>query len=401
MLDTLISGLQIVLTPSTFILIFAGTVVGVIFGAMPGVSASMAVALALPFAYPMNGVVAIAFLCSVYCASITGGGITAILFKIPGTPSSAPTTFDGYPMAQRGEAGKALGYSLVASAIGGLIAAFAMAIVSGPLAAVALKFGPGEMFFVAIFGLTVVGSLSDNVIKGIFSGLFGILLGTVGLSANGVSRVIMGILYLMDGIPTIPALLGLLALPAIYELSGRKSAVLKVDTVSSGFASLRGLLQGFQDTLRRGVQALLYAVLGTVVGIIPAAGSAIAGDPCLCCYRRLRRELPPVRLLPAGGIQCAELSNEAERFPRHAPDPGPPAGRDGGCGTAAHQPAVRQLLGDFQEPYCAGAGGRQPGLCPAPLLYEGGEAQKTCEITCPALFSKGAGEPSSEKEIML
>ena len=95
MLDTLISGLQIVLTPSTFILIFAGTVVGVIFGAMPGVSASMAVALALPFAYPMNGVVAIAFLCSVYCASITGGGITAILFKIPGTPSSAPTTFDG------------------------------------------------------------------------------------------------------------------------------------------------------------------------------------------------------------------------------------------------------------------------------------------------------------------
>ena len=105
MLNTLISGLQIVLTPSTFILIFAGTVVGVIFGAMPGVSASMAVALALPFAYPMNGVVAIAFLCSVYCASITGGGITAILFKIPGTPSSAPTTFDGYPMAQRGEAG--------------------------------------------------------------------------------------------------------------------------------------------------------------------------------------------------------------------------------------------------------------------------------------------------------
>ena len=130
MLDTLISGLQIVLTPSTFILIFAGTVVGVIFGAMPGVSASMAVALALPFAYPMNGVVAIAFLCSVYCASITGGGITAILFKIPGTPSSAPTTFDGYPMAQRGEAGKALGFSLVASAVGGLIAAFCMAIVS-------------------------------------------------------------------------------------------------------------------------------------------------------------------------------------------------------------------------------------------------------------------------------
>lgn len=98
MFDLLLTGLQIVFTPSTFFLLVAGTVLGVIFGAMPGVSASMAVALALPFAYAMNPVIAIAFLVSVYCASITGGGITAILFRIPGTPSSAPTTFDGYPL---------------------------------------------------------------------------------------------------------------------------------------------------------------------------------------------------------------------------------------------------------------------------------------------------------------
>ena len=132
MFSTLFTGLKIVLTPSTFLLITAGTILGVIFGAMPGVSASMAVALALPFAYAMNPVIAIAFLVAVYCASITGGGITAILFRIPGTPSSAPTTFDGYPMAQRGEAGKALGFSLVASAVGGLIAAFAMACIIYP-----------------------------------------------------------------------------------------------------------------------------------------------------------------------------------------------------------------------------------------------------------------------------
>ena len=107
MFDLLGMGLKIILNPSTFFLITAGTILGVVFGAMPGVSASMAVALALPFAYAMDPVIAIAFLVSVYCASITGGGITAILFKIPGTPSSAPTTFDGYPMDQRGEAGKA------------------------------------------------------------------------------------------------------------------------------------------------------------------------------------------------------------------------------------------------------------------------------------------------------
>ena len=93
---------------------------------------------------------------SVYCASITGGGITAILFRIPGTPSSAPTTFDGYPMAQRGEAGKALGFSLIASAVGGLVAAFAMALVSPQLATVALKFGPSELFAVSFLGLSVL-----------------------------------------------------------------------------------------------------------------------------------------------------------------------------------------------------------------------------------------------------
>ena len=354
-MDVFLQGFATVLQPQYLLFMFGGVALGLFIGFLPGLSGGMGIGLMLPFTFHMEPLTALVFLCSIYTGGIFGGAV-------------------------------------------GTVFLLAMA---GPLADFSLKFGPGEMFFVAIFGLTVVGSLSDNVIKGVFSGLFGILLGIVGLSANGVSRGTMGILYLMDGIPTIPALLGLLALPAIYELSGRKSAVLKVDTVSSGFASLRGLLQGFQDTLRRGVQALLCVVLGTVVGIISAAGSAIAGDPCLCCYRRLCRELSPVRLLPAGGIQCAGLSDEAERFPRHAPDPGPPAGRDGGCGTAAHQPAVRQLLGDFQEPYCAGAGGRQPGLCPAPLLYEGGEAQKTCEITCPALFSKGAGEPSSEKEIML
>ena len=110
MFDLLLTGLQIVFTPSTFFLLVAGTVLGVIFGAMPGVSASMAVALALPFAYAMNPVIAIAFLVSVYCASITGGGITAILFRIPGTPSSAPTTFDGYPMAREAKQAKRLDF---------------------------------------------------------------------------------------------------------------------------------------------------------------------------------------------------------------------------------------------------------------------------------------------------
>ena len=116
MLDLLTSGLSVVFAPKMFILIIFAVFLGTLFGALPGVSATMAVTLGIPFTYKMDAVSAIAFLVAIYCASITGGGMTAILFKIPGVPSSAPTTYDGYPMAQRGEAGKALGVQLIASA---------------------------------------------------------------------------------------------------------------------------------------------------------------------------------------------------------------------------------------------------------------------------------------------
>lgn len=276
-MDVFLQGFATVLQPQHLLFMFGGVALGLLIGFLPGLSGGMGIGLMLPFTFHMEPLTALVFLCSIYTGGIFGGAVTAILLNTPGAPANLSTVLDGFPMARDGQPERAMGISLMSSFAGGVVGTVFLLAMAGPLADFSLKFGPGEMFFVAIFGLTVVGSLSDNVIKGVFSGLFGILLGTVGLSANGVSRGTMGILYLMDGIPIIPALLGLLALPAIYELSGRKSAVLKVDTVSSGFASLRGLLQGFRDTLRCSVQALLCAVLGTVVGIIPAAGSAIAG----------------------------------------------------------------------------------------------------------------------------
>ena len=133
MLDLLTSGLSVVFAPKMFILIIFAVFLGTLFGALPGVSATMAVTLGIPFTYRMAPVDAIAFLVAIYCASITGGGMTAILFKIPGVPSSAPTTYDGYPMAQRGEAGKALGVQLICSAIGGVFAAICMLLLSPQL----------------------------------------------------------------------------------------------------------------------------------------------------------------------------------------------------------------------------------------------------------------------------
>ena len=311
MLNTLVSGLQIVLSPSTFILIFAGTVVGVIFGALPGVSASMAVALALPFAYSMNGVVAIAFLCSVYCASITGGGITAILFKIPGTPSSAPTTFDGYPMAQRGEAGKALGYSLVASAIGGLIAAFAMAIISAPLAAVALKFGPGELFAVAMLGLSGLTCLDNgNVIKTLISGLLGLFLATIGMDPQtGVARFTWGNTTLLSGVEMIPVMIGLFAVTEVLKQTVKRAK--KGGGNEMEGVSYKTAIPGVKDFFAVKWVMLRSSVLGTVVGILPGAGATIASFLSYTVEKKVSKYPEKFGTGIPDGIVASECANNA------------------------------------------------------------------------------------------
>ena len=177
----LASGAAAVFNPGMFLMVCVAIILGTIFGALPGVSATMAVALGLTFTYTMEPIPAIVFLVAIYCSSITGGSITAILFKIPGVPSSAPTTFDGYPMAQRGEAGKALGVALLASAIGGLFSAIAMFLLSQPLTKAALQFGPSDLFAVTFMGLSILTCLdSDHILNCIISGLIGLLLACVG-----------------------------------------------------------------------------------------------------------------------------------------------------------------------------------------------------------------------------
>ncbi|MDD3368287.1 MAG: tripartite tricarboxylate transporter permease [Lachnospiraceae bacterium] len=314
MFDLFLSGLQIVLTPSTFLLILAGTVVGVIFGAMPGVSASMAVALALPFAYAMNPVIAIAFLVSVYCASITGGGITAILFKIPGTPSSAPTTFDGYPMAQRGEAGKALGYSLVASAFGGLVAAFAMALVSPQLASVALKFGPSELFAVSFLGLSVLSSLdSGNLIKTLISGLLGLLLACIGLDPMlGVPRLTWGSSTLSSGVEMIPVMIGLFAVTEVLKQTGKQ----KVKTEEEKEADEKGTkfktnIPGFKEFWKVKFVMIRSSIIGTIVGILPGAGATIASFLSYTVEKKISKHSDQFGTGIPDGIVASEAANNA------------------------------------------------------------------------------------------
>lgn len=212
-------GLKAIATPEVLLWLVFGVTFGVIFVALPGVSATMAIVLCISFTYTMSPVVAIAFLSAVYCAAITGGGITAILFKIPGTPSSAATVLDGYPMVQRGEAGKALSISLVFSGIGGLFSALIMFMLTQPLMKVALSFGSVEMFAVCFLGLCTIVFLDEKHKLNTFaSAIIGLWLGTVGMDYfSSVPRFTFGTVKLLDGIESLPFMLGLFAAVEIYN----------------------------------------------------------------------------------------------------------------------------------------------------------------------------------------
>lgn len=313
MFDLLFTGLKIILTPSTFLLITAGTILGVIFGALPGVSASMAVALALPFAYAMNPVIAIAFLVAVYCASITGGGITAILFKIPGTPSSAPTTFDGYPMAQRGEAGKALGFSLVASAVGGMVAAFAMALISPQLSSIALKFGPSELFAVSFLGLSVLSCLdSDNIVKTLISGLLGLFLACIGMDPMlGIARFTWGSSTLLSGIEMIPVMIGLFAVTEVLKQTGKPRTKLESVSKDDDGSKVKTVLPGFKEIWDTKATMARSSFLGTIVGILPGAGATIASFLSYAIEKKVSKRADKLGTGIADGIVASEAANNA------------------------------------------------------------------------------------------
>ena len=312
MLDLLTSGLSVVFAPKMFILIIFAVFLGTLFGALPGVSATMAVTLGIPFTYKMDAVSAIAFLVAIYCASITGGGMTAILFKIPGVPSSAPTTYDGYPMAQRGEAGKALGVQLIASAIGGMFAAVCMLIFSPQLTQAALSFGPSELFAISFMGLSILTSLEEgNVCRTIISGLLGLLLACIGLDPLlGVPRLTFGTRFLTSGIEMIPVMIGFFAVTEVLKQTNKPSK-LKAVTGKDGKADMSAKMPTLKEMWSlKGVIARC-SILGTVIGILPGAGATIAS---FLSYSEEQKISTPAEKFGTGcleGLAAPESGNNA------------------------------------------------------------------------------------------
>ena len=266
-----------VFTPVCLGLITLGVVIGIIFGAIPGLSSTMAVVLFLPMSFGMSPVNGLSLLIGLYLGGISGGLISAILLKIPGTPSSIATVFDGGPMAAHGEAGKALGAGILYSFIGGLISIFALIFVSPYLAAVTIKFTPVEYFSVAIFSLTIIASLSGkSLLKGLLAGLFGIAISMVGMAPiDSLERFTFGNFQLMNGFDIVVILIGLFAVTDII-LSGYNRKHLD-DNYEKARYEIKGFGVTMQEFKDQFVNMIRSALIGIGIGILPGIGGNVAG----------------------------------------------------------------------------------------------------------------------------
>ncbi|MHA7915620.1 tripartite tricarboxylate transporter permease [Alloalcanivorax xenomutans] len=275
MLNDFLSALSAtVLSPWGLLLAAAGTVLGVVLGAMPGVSSTMALAILLPISFGMDPHMAILFLLAVFVASVYGGSISAILINIPGTPGAIVTQLDGYPMARSGRAGQALTYALVASTVGGLVGLLALVLVAPLLASAAMKFRSPEFTAVAVFGLVLLAYASPgSTLRGILVGGVGLLCGMVGFdSLTDIPRLTYDSPVLEGGIELVPLCVGLFGFAEVMKnigATGRPSAKSVTPFIGRLWPPMRELL-GQWKTLLRG------SFIGAGVGAIPAAGSAIA-----------------------------------------------------------------------------------------------------------------------------
>src|SRR5687768_11657501 len=281
-MDAFLAGFAALADPQILFLVFAGTMLGIVVGALPGISGSTTTALLLPLTIVMSPNAAIAFLGSIYCAANFGGSITAILINTPGDPSASATAFDGYPMARRGEAGRALGMSAVASAIGGIFSVFVLIVAAPLLARLAYQFGPPEYFALALFGLSMVAAVGgDSPVKNLMAGASGVLLATVGLDlTTGVERFTFGVPALSDGLDFIPVLVGIFAMAELLERAAQHGAIQE-------YVKLHSVKLPTLADFRKCAKAIsLSSVIGTFIGVLPALGATTAA---LICYNETRR----------------------------------------------------------------------------------------------------------------
>ncbi len=305
-----VEGLLSVLNFGTFGVILIGVIIGIIFGAIPGLTSTMGVALCLPITFSMTPLNGITMLVALYVGGTSGGLISAILLKIPGTPSSVATTFDGAPMAERGEGGRALGIGILYSFLGTILSIIALIFIAPSLAKIALKFGPYEYFAICLFALTMIGAMvGDNLLKGLMSGIAGVTFSLFGIaSIGGAERFTFGLQDLENGFQLLPVMIGLFAVSEILNvgaegISANKSQALNCKIKGFGI-SLKEFKEQFVNFIRS-------SLIGIGIGILPGIGGATSN---IVAYSVAKQQSKYPEKFGTGvidGVIATETSNNA------------------------------------------------------------------------------------------
>jgi len=305
--SNIISGFQQISTLDCIAMIAFGTFLGIVIGALPGLTATTGVAIFLPLTFYMDPVPALGFLGGIYCGGMYGGSITAILINTPGTPAGAATVIDGYPLAKKGEAYRALQMALYASTIGGLISCVALMFFAPILASAALKFSFAEYFALGVFGLSIVAGLSNgNIFKGLLSCVIGLFIGCMGMDPiSGYPRLSFGVTSFLGGFELIPVLIGIFALSELVKQCAEKA--LRGNEKDEVMAvSGKGLTK--QDWKHCVAPILKGSLIGTFIGAVPATGGGTAAFLSYGEQRRVTKD-PDFGNGSIEGVAASESAN--------------------------------------------------------------------------------------------
>lgn len=296
--------------PLTLLIMFLAVFGGLVVGAMPGLTSTMAVALLVPVTYGMTVEMGLVVLVAVYIGSISGGLVAATLLNIPGTPASVATTFDAYPMTLRGEAGKALAIGVFASFLGSLLSFCALILIAPILGSFALKFGPCEYFALVVFTLTCIISISrKSLIKGLIAACFGMLMATVGLSdTDGVSRFTFGVQSLQSGFSVMPVLIGMYA---VSQILGEIKFIKEPFNITFASFTLKEFWNVVKLCLRSFKNVLRSSVIGIGIGILPGVGPGLSNIVAYSQARSASKDPDSFGKGNPDGIIASESANNA------------------------------------------------------------------------------------------
>ena len=306
-MDIYLEGLKYFSNPMMFLFSGFGVLIGIIFGSLPGLTATMTIAVFISFTFGIDATLSFAFLLGLYTGAVYGGSVAAILINIPGTPNAIATGLDGYPLCQKGKAGQAIGIATVSSAIGGILSVFVLAIAAPMVASVALKFSAQEYVGITLIGLSIIAIISTgSMLKGLIGGLLGLVIGVIGMDPiTNFPRFLFGQPELIEGVSSIPVMIGLYGISEMLMQISEEEHGVVIDQ------AVKDIIPSFSDIKRLLPTITRSSIIGVIIGAIPAAGGSIAA---LVAYGQEKRFSKHPELLGTGiidGIAAPEAANNA------------------------------------------------------------------------------------------